>query len=151
MIDRVVLDSNVLIKLFKEEHDSHHAKALLTMLLEKEISIIAPQLLVTETIDVCLYEKVATIDLLNNFFSALLVEAIELPKMSVRLFKKACELVDCGHPKSGYPSINDSLYHAYAITYDAVFITADKRHEAKTRGLGGICLLENWQQLDVGD
>lgn len=38
-----------------------------------------------------------------------------------------------GQAKSGFPSMYDSIYHALAIKLDAIFLTADKKHDAKTK------------------
>ena len=133
MKNSVVVDSNIFIKIFKEEADSKQAKEQLTYLLENQISIVAPQLLITETIDVCLYQKVASASTLHDFFEALIVDHILTPSISKEVLKIACEMVDYGHTKSGYPTINDSLYHAYAIELGTKFITADGRHKRKPK------------------
>ena len=55
--------------------------------------------------------------------------------------KKALQIIMQGHEKSGYPSIYDALFHAMALCNNAIFVTADKRHFAKTQQLGSVCLL----------
>jgi len=55
--------------------------------------------------------------------------------------KTAVQIISQGHAKSGYPSIYDALFHAMALCNEAVFVTADKRHYAKTEQRGSICLL----------
>ncbi len=41
----------------------------------------------------------------------------------------------------------DSIYHAMAINRHTTFVTADNRHIAKTKQLGSILLLNDWQTL----
>ena len=55
------------------------------------------------------------------------------------------EMVRSGHPKSGFPSLYNSCYHALAIERDMTFITADKRHKTKTKVFGHILLLNEWK------
>jgi predicted nucleic acid-binding protein len=56
-------------------------------------------------------------------------------------------ITDTGHPKSGYPSFYDAVYHALAINHDCKFITADVKHYEKTKRLGYIVLLSDWKKL----
>ena len=147
MKSSVVVDSNIFIKIFKQETDSKQAKEFLKYLLENQISIVAPQLLITETIDVCLYQKVATATILHDFFEAMISDHILTPSISKEALRIACEMVDYGHAKSGYPTISDSLYHAYAIELGTKFITADGRHKKKTEKYGHVVLLKNWKSI----
>jgi hypothetical protein len=50
-----------------------------------------------------------------------------------------------GHAKSGYPALNDSIYHAMAIERGGVFVTADRRHFAKSKQFGSVVLLADRQ------
>ena len=59
------------------------------------------------------------------------------------LIDKTPAITKDGHEKRGYPTFSDSMYHAIAITEDALFITADKRYYEKIRRLGNIELLRN--------
>lgn len=147
MTNSVVVDANIFIKIFKEESDSKQAKELLRYLLKNQISIVAPQLLITETIDVCLYQNVASASTLYDFFETLIDDHIVTPSISKEALKTACEMVDYGHEKSGYPTIHDSLYHAYALELESTFITADARHKKKTEKYGNIVLLKEWESI----
>lgn len=51
--------------------------------------------------------------------------------------------VKLGHEKSGFPSFYDSTYHAIAILNNCNFVTSDKKHYDKTKGLGHIELFNN--------
>lgn len=57
---------------------------------------------------------------------------------------KAQEISRAGNPKSGYPALLDSLYHAAAIVEDGIFMTADAKHTTKTKGFGHVELLSEW-------
>ena len=56
-------------------------------------------------------------------------------------------ITDAGHPKSGYPSFYDAVYHALAIGLDCKFITADAKHYEKTKRLRYIVLLADWKKV----
>ncbi|MEO4000758.1 VapC toxin family PIN domain ribonuclease [Mesorhizobium sp. CAU 1732] len=45
---------------------------------------------------------------------------------------------------SGFPQLEDSIYHAMAIVRGGTFLTADRKHLERTRGFGGACLLSQW-------
>ena len=147
MFKNIVLDSNVLIKLFWEEKDSDQAQDLVRYLIENDIQIIGPQLLVTETMDVCLSNGVDPDELLR-FFENRLEGTISLTEFTPILIKTACSISTSGNPKSGFPSYPDSSYHAVAIEYDTVFITADNRHLDKTKKeFGKVILLKDWKEI----
>ena len=61
--------------------------------------------------------------------------------------EKAIEICEAAHKKSGFPSFNDSSYHALAILNDCQFITADKRHISKTQKIGHTILLSDWKNI----
>ena len=70
---------------------------------------------------------------------------VVIPNLSI--WKKTQDITRDGHKNSGFPSMYDSIYHAMAIEADGVFVTADKKHFAKTKQHGNICLLENWKDV----
>jgi len=140
----VVVDSSVMIKLFVDEKDRSEALALFDYLNQNDIKIIAPQLLITETLNVCLAKEVAhwkVIQLWESFINRGLV--VINPETSI--LELACQIANQWDQKSGFPSFNDSLYHAIAISYNTTFITADKRHMTKVQQFGHIAELANWK------
>lgn len=54
----VVLDSSVFIKLFVEESDRMDAVELIEYINQNDIKIIAPELFITETLNVCMTKGV---------------------------------------------------------------------------------------------
>ena len=67
----------------------------------------------------------------------------EIKPQTGALIDKTLAITKDGHENSGYPTFSGSMYHAIAITEDALFITANKRHYKKTSQLGNIELLRN--------
>lgn len=143
-----VIDSSVFAKIFIEESDSKIARGFIATCLSENIKLIAPKLFYYEIVQVVLhynYSLINILQLLNKYCSYNLT----LIDPSNECWLKAEEIVKYGHSKSGFPSLYDSIYHALAILYGCQFITADKRHEAKTSKFGHITLLENWKSVSV--
>jgi predicted nucleic acid-binding protein len=59
--------------------------------------------------------------------------------------RKALEISNTGHAKTGYPSFYDSAYHALALMNGGVFLTSDQQHMAKAAGFGSVVLLKDWR------
>jgi predicted nucleic acid-binding protein len=70
---------------------------------------------------------------------------IVVPSIDARM--KAIEIARTGNPKSGFPELSDSLYHALAIQYDAIFITNDSRHVAKVKRFGHVENLADYAKV----
>jgi predicted nucleic acid-binding protein len=141
-MEKVVLDANVFVKLFKAEPDSDQAINLIKQLLENRVSIVEPSVVVNETITTCEVNK-ENIRPVCEFFQLMIDSSIRLYELDNNLIQSAFDITTQGHEKSGYPTFSDSVYHAIAIQEDALFITADKRHYEKVKQLGNIDLLEN--------
>jgi predicted nucleic acid-binding protein len=100
-----------------------------------------PQLFFYEVMAVAAYAK---FDLAK---AAALLDAyqkahLRLVEPNLETLKTAAAMTGSGHPKSGYPSFYDTLYHALALSLNCPFITVDKKHYEKTRHLGAINLVE---------
>ena len=141
-MNKVVLDANIYVKLFKKETDSQKAINLVYNLVRAGIEIIEPSVVVNETINTCEVNK-QDIKEVCDFFLTLVDSNIRFIEFDGFLIEQTLKITQQGHPKSGYPSFSDSLYQAIAIRENALLITADKRHYNKTKHLGNIELLEN--------
>jgi predicted nucleic acid-binding protein len=70
---------------------------------------------------------------------------VVVPNLAIRM--KAIEIARTGNPKSGYPELSDSLYHALAIVNDAIFITNDFKHVANVNRFGHVEKLADYQKV----
>ncbi|MCK5871958.1 MAG: type II toxin-antitoxin system VapC family toxin [Methylococcales bacterium] len=134
-----VVDSSVFNKLYLDEVDRDKAQQLFIQAASGQIMLLAPDLLYLEVINTaqrCDVPLKAVIELLE-----VQKHLMKMRSVTDKERKKAVEIVADGHEKSGYPSIYDAIFHAMALCNQGIFITADKRHYAKTHALGGICLL----------
>lgn len=140
------MDANILIKVLRDETDSQVAIDFLTYCNSHLVQFYAPTLFQYEVINIAVKNKVSiedTVALLNQF-KATNLTLVEPNYDEWLLAEKICQN---GHPKSGYPSMYDSIYHALAIQHNTTFVTADNRHFVKAKQYGSIILLENWQTL----
>jgi predicted nucleic acid-binding protein len=138
----IVVDASVFCKFFLDEPDRDKSQALFTRAIMTDIPILAPSLLLYETLSVALHNDVPfkkVIDLLTRQRSA----GMSLVEPSSAVLEKAHEIATTGHPKSGYPSLQGSIYHGLAIVEGTTFVTADERHFAKAKSFGSISLLTN--------
>ncbi len=134
-----VVDSSVFNKLFLDEVDREQALQLFTQAAKQEVQLIAPDLLFLEAINTAQrcgipIDEVAALLKAQKYL-------MEIRPITHAEQQKAIELIKMGHPNSGYPSIYDALFHAMAICNNALFVTADHRHYAKTKQVGHIVLL----------
>jgi len=148
MSQRVVIDACVFAKLYIQEPDREQAIALLKTLVDKKIMIIVPQLFFYEIISVAKYGNIE-VSYVLNVLQTYQKNNLQLLEPDLNMLKTAIAITDSGHPKSGYPSFYDAIYHAMALCLDCMFITADKRYYEKTKQLGKIALLENWEKIIV--
>ena len=140
-MQRYVIDSSVFNKLYLDEADRDKAQQLFIQAAAGEVILLAPDLLYLEVVNTaqrCGVPVNSVVDLLEAQQYLLDMRAVNDTER-----KKAIEIMGSGHVKSGYPSIYDALFHAMALCNEGVFITADKRHYAKTQKLGSICLLSD--------
>ena len=142
----IVIDASVFGKLILDEPDSAEAQALVAYGLA-EGGLIAPSLLLYETLSIALCKGVsfrAAYDLLQTIRDA----GLELFEPTAGEIMKAEEMATTGTKAAGYPDFADSIYHAMAISRGGVFVTADRRHTAKTSTFGSIVLLADWRAPD---
>lgn len=145
----IVLDSGVYAKLFLSEGDRADLLALLAFIGERRAAVFCPDVFLYEVLSIAAQNGVSlqtTLDLIRQFEASYLTIAPLTPAQ----LTLAMRMAEDGHVKTGYPSIYDSAYHALAIALGGVFITADKRHVAKSRQHGHVVLLANWEQALKG-
>lgn len=153
-MNKIVIDSNVFFKIIANEQDSLQAENFFNWSLDNEIKLYAPKLFEYEIasitqkaikenrFDKTINEALSVVDL----YKEATLSVIEPTK---EIWLKAEEISSVGHLKSGFPSIYDSIYHAMAVKMNSVFLTADGRHYDKTKKIGNILLLENWESLKI--
>jgi predicted nucleic acid-binding protein len=141
-MNKVVLDANIYVKLFKKEADSQQAMALIHKLVREGVTIIEPSVVVNETITTCEFNK-QEIGEVCDFFRAMIDSNIRFVEIDSDLIKETLTITQQGHIKSGFPTFNDSLYQAIAIREDALFITADRRHYQKAKQHSNIAMLSD--------
>ena len=141
-MNKVVLDANIYVKLFKKETDSQQAIELLNKLVEEGVEIIEPSVVINEAINTCEVNK-QDVSEVCNLFRALIDTNIRFVEMDSELIQQTFKITQQGHPKSGFPTFSDSMYQAIAIREGALFITADRRHFEKTKHLGSIQTLSD--------
>lgn len=144
----IVLDANVIAKVFIDESDSNQAVDLMRYCIREKIAIIAPELLRYEIANI-LIKKQLPINKVMGFFEEQISHIIQYTNPSLQEWIKAEEIAQTGHEKSGYPSMYDSIYQSIAIERNALFITADKRHFSKTESFGHILKLEDWEVIQA--
>ena len=144
MTKSAVVDAAVFNKLFLDEPDRADALAFFDFAKLNGLSLSAPSLLLYEVLAVAGpsgFGSERAYDLIREFRYS----GFELVEIGDEVIRKALEMSNSGHPKSGYPSFYDAAYHALALVSGGVFLTSDKRHAAKTMAFGGVVLLENWR------
>ena len=145
----IVLDANIAIKVLHSENDSEIAQKFLQACTIKKARILVPDHFLYELVNVSHRLGIETKNVLKLFETMKgSVLTVVTPERSTWL--RAEKIANDGHEKSGFPSMYDSIYHSLAIEFDAVFVTADKRHYAKAEHHSRMCLLEDWESiLDV--
>lgn len=138
-----VIDSNVFAKLFIDEADSSLANDFFRHCIEQDVALLAPTLFQYEVLQIALYYQHPLDDALQRLKQYCHFN-LELVALESDCWLTVERIVQSGHQKSGFPSLYDSCYHALAIERGMTFITADKRHKAKTEAFGQILLLDEW-------
>ncbi len=144
----VVPDASIYAKLFIPEHDSKEAKIFFSTCAETDTKLVVPELFkyeIAEATRYCGEPLIKVFSLVEEMIKSILT--ITSPNREA--WSLAEEMSQQGHSKSGFPSMYDSIYHALAIKLDAIFLTADKRHYAKTKEYGHIKLLGEWESIFV--
>jgi len=139
----IVVDASVFNKLFLVEEDSNQARDFIRSVLMADRAMLAPTLLRLEACKTALHfglDFSVPLDLLNAHVDA----GMDLIDPADDIWQTAGKISRHGHRKTGYPALEDSLYHALAIHADGIFVTADHRHVAKAGEFGHVVLLSDW-------
>lgn len=141
----IVPDANLFIKQLVSEVDSHLAFDFFRACIDRQL--LAPELLRYEVMQVA-YAKGCDFEVVYHLISSYESNHLVLKQPTENEWRIACEIIDNSHPKSGFPSMHDAIYHAIAVANNGLFVTADKRHYEKTRRFGHIALLSEWEQSE---
>ena len=144
MAIQIVIDASIFNKLYLKEPDRHSAIGFFEFAERKGASLIAPSIFLYEVLAVAAPSEFGAErahDLIKQFKRS----GFKIVEVNDQIVRKAIEICNSGHPKSGFPSFYDSAYHALAIERGAVFLTSDQRHAAKASGFGGVVFLKDWR------
>jgi predicted nucleic acid-binding protein len=142
----IVPDANIFTKTIYNEKDSKTAQDFFVHCLKENHKLIVPELFKYEIAQVC-FKNDGDLEKLLDRFQAHAHTILTVTAPDKDTWLQAKEIADTGHEKSGYPSIYDSIYQSLAMQVEGIFLTADKKHFAKTKQFGNICLLENWETI----
>ena len=133
----LVLDCSIACKIFLEEVGSVEARNQIAEHLTNGEALVALTLLRME-LYLAAFNNDNEPGLAIQALEALLAAGLELIEPSETVMSKAFGIARIGNKKQGWPSLQDSIYHALALDLGAKFWTADHRHIAKTQHLGGL-------------
>ncbi|HEB86919.1 MAG TPA: PIN domain-containing protein [Gammaproteobacteria bacterium] len=138
---RYVLDANVFLEYIYCRPLQDNAKQILKDAILEQIQIIVPGLVLDEITEVLCgnLDDIKEVEQHLKYIEELARQEIlhiVVPNIEVRM--KAIEMARTGNRKSGYPELTDCLYHALAISSNAIFITNDKKHISKVKEFGHI-------------
>ena len=147
MLKKVIIpDANIFAKLLHSEPDSSEARMFFKVCTTTNTKLLVPELFKYEIAQITQYYKqplTKTLDVFDAHEQSILI--VLSPDRKTWLLAE--EMVKNGHKKAGFPSVYDSIYHAIAIKLEAMFLTADKKHYAKTKQYGHIKLLKDWEGI----
>ena len=140
----IIPDASVVGKLFLREEDSPVAEALIGHTISHNVKFVAPAVLLYEILSIAVRHSVP-FELVLNLVDKLRSGGLDLQDPTSAELLTAEKITTSGHRKTGYPALYDSIFHAMAIERGGVFVTADRRHYAKTKQFGSVVLLADWQ------
>lgn len=134
----VVLDNSVLLKAFMEEEFSEVVDELVDMSLKRDVTFLAPSVLVYEFFNIIARAYSKDLDIKKAFrkFKMLNIGLVDLED---EILLEVADMVQ----KNMTISFYDASYHALAKDMDAVFLTADKRYYDSMKKKGNVEYLGN--------
>ena len=144
----IVIDSSVFVKLMVAEDDSAAARAFMVACLQQEIDFGAPDLFRLEVLGFALHHGIPFVHV-RELIEIQEAAGFQIRPLSSDVIDHAETIARNGNKKSGYPSLQDSLYHALAIATDGIFVTADRKHLEKTKKFKHAISLQQWSLLPV--
>ena len=135
-----IIDTSVFNKLYLNEEGREKAILLFEKAAQGQFTLVAPFLLYYEVVATAQYYRLP-IQMVVELLESQIKHNLTLIEPDQNHRKKAIEMIQIGHPKSGYPSIYDSIFYAIAIVEGGILISADRKHFMKTRQMGHVLLL----------
>ncbi len=142
----IIPDANIFIKLFVSESDTELAKKFFKTCATKNVHFLVPEHFIYEVLNVALFFN-ADFDPILELYELHKNTNLTVVSPDKATWLLAKEITQHGHEKSGYPSLYDSIYHALAIQSQGFFVTADKRHLAKTQHYPQGVLLIDYEKI----
>ena len=142
----IILDANIFNKLFLDEPDRDQALAFFAEASKRKALLLAPTLFRYEVWESARRNKFS-LEAVGLMIERQQQTLLRLVEPGIEHILKAEEIASCGHSKSGFPSMYDSIYHALAIIEGGSFLTADARHAAKVKKFGALTMLADWRTL----
>lgn len=133
---RIVIDSSVLIKTFKEEEGSSFVDKILGMVKKNEATLLAPTLIEYEFLNVITrgIHDSSEISKILRRFKSINIGILPLEESAISKATKYCR-------EDPQISFYDAAYHAMAKDMDAIFLTADEKYYKSAKKRGNIQLL----------
>ena len=144
----IVVDSSVFVKLLVAEDDSAVARAFMIACHKHRMDFGAPDLFRFEVLGFALHHGLPFLHV-RELIEIQEAAGFRIYPLTSDVIDRAETIAKHGNKKSGYPSLQDSLYHALAIETGGTFITADRKHLEKTMKFGHATLLQEWEVLPV--
>ena len=118
----VVIDASVVVKWFVEEENSDKAIRLRDRYVEGEISIVAPELIIFETLNALKYKRLFSVDELMKVAETLEAFSFTLYPLKDAYARKTIEIA-----VENNITIYDASYIALAAIKNTTMYTADKK------------------------
>lgn len=140
----IVVDASVFVKLLKQEEGSEAARDLVDRMVEQGQGYLAPSIVLYEALSAALHVELP-LTVVGQLFDQFRELGLTIEEPTIQDLVTAEKIATSAAPDKGHPTLFDSIYHAMAIERGGTFVTADQRHFAKTKQIGSVVLLADWQ------